>query len=503
MIPTKAVLAGALALFLATLLPPCAQAETLRIGIGPELETLDPHRGLALGTGRVLQELCEGLLTRDSAGRTVPGTATGWDISADGREWRFHLRPDARWWNGDAVTADDFVRGWRRAVDPATRSGIADLLDAVENAPAIRRGELTSDRLGVEALDAHNLLVRLSRPMVDFDMVLAHRVTLPVHGPTLQAAGTGFGTARAFMCNGPYRLADHRLQESYRLIRADHYHGRDQVLVESIDLVVSENPDMEMNLFRAGQLHVTSTMPGAMVDWARGHMPDSLHIHPWTALNYLRVNLNGPAWRDNPAFLTALALAIDREQIAATSQGRLSPAYGLVPPGLWQTQMPPAPVPEPQMRLAAARAALAQAGYGEGKTPPPVELIYAGIEAVRRRAVSIAAQWKQVLGVETILVAQEPRIITRREADGDYPGFIFAGWVSYAPSYAISPFLPPGAETSTTEQGLHAQERAILESHHVLPLLFSSSQRMVSPRVQGWQDNVYDIHPISRLSLTP
>lgn len=500
MITLKALAA---ALFMTSLLTPVAQAETLRIGIGPELETLDPHRGLALGTGRVLQELCEGLLTRNGAGQTVPGVAARWDISADGREWRFHLRPDARWWNGDAVTADDFVRGWRRAVDPATRSGIADLLEAVENAPAIRKGEMPADRLGIAALDRHTLQVTLSRPLADFDMVLAHRITLPVHGPTLDAVGEDFAIPKNLTCNGPYRLAGHRLQESYRLIRSDHYHGRDHVLTEAVELVVSENPDMEMNLFRAGQLHVTSTMPGAMVDWARSHMPDSLRLHPWTVLTYLRANPDNRDWRGNPAFLKALALALDREQMAAGTQGRASPAYGLVPPGLWRTPMPTAPPLEPESRQAAARAALTEAGYGEANPPPPVELIYAAIETVRRRAVAVAAQWKQVLGVDTILIGQEPRLITRREADGDFQGFIFAGWVSYAPSYAISPFLPPGTDTPATEQGLRAQERAILESHHVLPLLFSSSQHMVSPRVQGWQDNVYDIHPISRLSLAP
>lgn len=475
-------------------------AEILRIGIGPEPETLDPHRGLTLGSGRILLELCEGLLTRDASGQTVAGVAAHWEQSADGLVWTFHLRKDARWWNGDRLTADDFVRGWRRAVDPVTASGIADLLDGVENAVAIRRGEMPPERLGIQALGTDRLQVRLVRPLADFDMVLAHRITLPVYGPTQARVGNGFAAADMLVCNGPYRLTGHQLHSVYHLVRNDYYHR--PAVMPAVELVVSDGPELELNLFRTDALHATSTLPGAMVGWARQQMPTSLHIHPWTLLTYLRANPEGPAWRDNPTFLEALALALDRDQLTAPSQGRAIPAYGLVPPGLWrETERRLAPEEDVASRQQAARDALARAGYGPNRPPPRVEILHAATEPVRQRVVAIAAQWKQVLGVETDLVGQESRIVAQRDGNNDFSGFVLNAWISYAPSYALAAFLPPGTAMPADEAGLRRLERQILDSGQIIPISFGSSQRLVSPALRGWQDNVYDIHPVSRLSL--
>lgn len=483
-------------------------SDVLRIGIGPEPETLDPHRGVSIGTARLLLDLCEGLLTRDGAGRTVPGVAARTSRSADGLTLVFHLRPDARWWNGDPVTAADFVRGWRRAVDPATGSGIADLLDGVENAADIRRGRLPPDRLGIQAADTHTLVVRLERPMADFDTILAHRITLPVHGPTLDAKGTDFANATNLMCNGPFRLIGHRLQEHYLLERADHWHGRAGVTLARVEMRVAEKPELELNLFRTGDLHVTSAVPPSMLEWARSERPDALHVHPWTSLSALAVNSDGPAWRDNPAFLKALDLALDREQLTSASQGRSVPAYTLVPTTLW-----PAPVatdtgPKGQARRDAARAALEQAGFGPAHPPPRVEIVFAGTDTIRQRVVAIAAQWKQVLGVETDLVGVESRMVSTRLAQRDFQGFIYNTWIGYSPSQMLASFLPPSFTLTATDPAgqqveLRRAEQDVLATGRFIPLFQGSSLHMVSPAVRGWQDNLYDIHPVRLLSLAP
>lgn len=483
-------------------------AEPLRIGIGPEPETLDPHRGVSIGTARLLLDLCEGLLTRDGAGRTVPGVAARMDRSADGLTLVFHLRIDAKWWNGDAVTAADFVRGWRRAVDPATASGIADLLDGVEHAADIRRGRLPPDRLGIQAADANTLVVRLERPIADFDTILAHRITLPVHGPTLDARGADFANATNLMCNGPYRLTGHVLQDHYRLERAESWHGREGVALAQVEMRVAERPELELNLFRTGDLHITSAVPAPMLDWARKERPDALRLHPWTALSALAVNPDAPAWRGNPAFLEALDLALDREQLTATSQGRSIPAYGLVPATLWpQADAAMAPLTG-VARRDAARAALARAGFGPDRPPPRVEIVFAGTEALRQRMVAIAAQWKQTLGVETDLVGIESRMVSARLAQRDFSGFLFNSWIGYSPAQMLSPFLPPAFTLTATDMTgqqaqLRAAEREILESRRFIPLAQGSSAHMVAPTVRGWQDNLYDIHPVRLLSLAP
>lgn len=491
------------------LVPLSGAAEPLRVAIGPEPETLDPHRGTEISAARLLLDLCEGLLTRDADGRTVPGVAERIDQAADGLTLVYHLRADARWWNGDGVTATDFVRGWRRAIDPVTRSGIADLLDGVENAVAIRQGLLPPDRLGIQAADPRTLVVRLERPVPDFDMVLAHRITLPVHGPTLAAHGDSFARAGTLMCNGPYRLREHRLQDRYILDRADQWHTAGSVRIARVEAVVTEKPELEMNLFRAGQLDITSSVPPPMLDWARANLSDSLQQHPWTALSLLLVNPDGAAWRDNPAFLEALELALDRDQLLSDAQGRAIPAYGLVPPGLWADDMPPTPkVLTGDARRQAARDALVRAGYGAGTTPPRVEIVFAGVEAIRRRVIAIAAQWKQVLGVETDLIGMESRMVSVRQRQKDFQGFLYTSWISYSPFYALAPFLPSDAAITAKDrvgqyQQMQVLERALLEARQVIPVAVANSLHLVSPRVGGWRGNVHDIHPLRHLTLGP
>lgn len=496
-------------LCLASLLVGTASAgDMLRIGIGPEPETLDPHRGVSIGTARLLLDLCEGLLTRDGAGRTVPGVAARTDRSADGLTLVFHLRADARWWNGDPVTAADFVRGWRRAVDPATGSGIADLLDGVDHAADIRRGKLPADRLGIQAADAQTLVVRLERPVADFDTILAHRITLPVHGPTLDAKGVDFANAGNLMCNGPFRLTGHRLQEHYLLERADSWYGRAGVALARVEMRVADRPELELNLFRTGDLHVTSAVPAAMLDWARTERPNALRMHPWTSLSALAANPDGPAWRGNPAFLEALDLALDREQLTATSQGRGVPAYHLVPATLWPGPAGADQGPRGEARRNAARMALARAGYGAERPPPRVEIVFAGTDALRQRMVAIAALWKQTLGVETDLVGIESRMVSTRLSQRDFPGFIYNTWIGYSPSQMLAAFLPPSFSLTATDAAgqqaeLRRAEQDILDSRRFIPVAQGSSLHMVSPTVRGWQDNLYDIHPVRLLSLAP
>lgn len=485
-----------------------APPDTLHIGIGPEPETLDPHRGMDIGAARVLMELCEGLLTRDGAGRIVPGIAREWTVSADGLIWTFTLRADGRWWNGDPVTAADFVRGWRRAVDPATRSGIADLLDGVVNATTIRRGDVSPSELGIEARGPSQLVVRLERPMPDIEMVLAHRISLPVHGPTLAAAGADFARSDTLMCNGPYRLAEHRLHDSYRLIKSPHYHNAAAVAVPELRLFVHDQAETEVAMFRAGQLDITSNVPPAMLGWAKEEMPGQLRTYAWTALAYLQANLGDPAWRDNPAFLDALAMAIDPAKLNAGNGGPPPiAATGLVPVDLWSS---PSTIPAAPLRGSPERAreTLARAGYGSATKPPAVTLNFANVESVRQRAVAIAAQWKQTLGVETELLSHDPRALTAQRLAGTFRGLILSTGVGYSPHQILTLFPPSDMRITATdvagqEAEMRAWERQLLDSRRIIPLTFGRSQHLVADRVLGWQDNIYDLHLARTLSLAP
>jgi oligopeptide transport system substrate-binding protein len=145
-----------------------AAVQILHLGNGTEPQTLDPHRAEDVPSANILRDLYEGLTSEARDGTVIPGVAERWDVSADGLIYTFYLRDDARWSNGDPVTAEDFVFGLRRTVDPATLSLYSTILEPIENATAIINGEKPSAALGVEAIDALTLVIRLNGPTAYF-----------------------------------------------------------------------------------------------------------------------------------------------------------------------------------------------------------------------------------------------------------------------------------------------------------------------------------------------
>ncbi|MGA0100166.1 MAG: ABC transporter substrate-binding protein, partial [Steroidobacteraceae bacterium] len=167
----------------------------LERGNGAEPDSLDPQLARIESALTILRDAYEGLTRVARDGGVEPAVAEAWDVSADGLRYRFALRPDARWSNGDPVTAEDFVAAWQRLVDPATASPYGQLLEPVAGAMQILRGEAALDTLGVVADGPQALVVRLTQPTPYFPALLSHPSTFPIHRPSLQAHGRGFSRA--------------------------------------------------------------------------------------------------------------------------------------------------------------------------------------------------------------------------------------------------------------------------------------------------------------------
>ncbi len=154
--------------------------------------SLDPHKATTLIESNVLGELFEGLLSRDARGSLVPGVAESWSVDAEGRVYVFKLRPDARWSNGDPVTADDFVFAFRRLMAPATGAPYADILYTLKNAEKVNKGELPPQALGARALSDGRLELTLEQPTPYFLEQLAHFTAKPLHRKSVEAFGGDF-----------------------------------------------------------------------------------------------------------------------------------------------------------------------------------------------------------------------------------------------------------------------------------------------------------------------
>lgn len=496
-----------------------AAVQVLHRGNGAEPQTLDPHRGEGVPSSNVHRDLFEGLTIEAPDGAVIPGVAETWDVSEDGRVYTFRLRRNARWSNGDPVTAYDFEYGLRRSVDPATLSNYSSILEPIVNASEVIRGDLPPEQLGVEALDAHTLVIRLVGPTPYLPGLLNHSTTYPVNRRNIEEFGPKFIRGGNLVSNGAYRLVEWVPQSHIRLERNEYYWDNDNTKIDVVYFYPTENQDAELKRFRAGELDITEDIPAKQIAWVRERYADSVRIDPYLGSYYYGFNVTKPPFRGNRKLRKALALAIDRQIITRQVSGAGEiPSYGWVPEvtGYVQRRAEWADWTQAE-REDEARRLYAEAGYSR-KKPFRVDLMYNTNENHKRIAVAIASMWKQVLGVETTLTNQEWKVFldtrNRREITQVFRG----GWIGdYDDAftfiqlmYSTNEMNHPGysnpeydelvrraalaGDLAKRAEILGDAETLLLEDLPVIPIYFYVSTHLVRPWVGGRVANIMDRH---------
>jgi len=477
-------------------------------GLSGQPGSLDPQRAEDALSYDVLRDLYEGLTASTPEGEVVPAAATSWSIDDHGKRYVFQLRNDARWSNGDPVTATDFVAAFRRAVDPATASGAADLLRSIENAPAILQGQLPASELGVQAIDDHTLAIRLSRPVPYFPDILTNTVSSPVHPSSLTGEG-GFSKPGVTISNGPYVLDKFSPGSSLALRRNRNYWDSASVSFDEVHYYFVADENSEYMRFRSGELDATYSVPEQRFRELRGQADSGLQYRATLATIYFTLNTDRGALHGNTGLREALSLAVDRETIteSVTRAGQV-PAYSLVPDAVWNYQ--PAYYAwrnsNPVERLARARGLYSGAGYSATR-PLRLRLLYNENELVQRVCLAVAAMWKEALGVETELVQMEFKAYLAARADpaqwdvvrvgwtadfNDATTFLdtmtrdspqnFGRWSSDQYSNLLSEAAAE-ADPARRRDTLQQAESLMLNDYPLLPVYFYVTRRLISPRV--------------------
>ncbi|MDT8449556.1 MAG: peptide ABC transporter substrate-binding protein, partial [Wenzhouxiangellaceae bacterium] len=395
MIRTLALIA--LGLALCSVRPAAGAEQVIHRGLGPAPGTLDIHRAQGISAFNLLRDLHEGLLTRDAGGRPVAAIARRWHVSGDGREWTFDFDPDARWSDGQPITADDFVRGFESARDPATASPTARWL-----APVVDIAAIAPDRLRI----------RLERRVPWFDELL----TLPVAFPWPDGGRAVY--------SGAFVLERETPGARFELARNRHFRAAGDVGPDRVVWHVTEDPSAELARFRTGELHVTETVPPGRLDWLDAELGGALRVAPYLGSFYLAFNLSRPPFAGRPKVREALSLAIDRDILVDRVLGTGErPAWRLVPPGMpgWppagHEAQPGIAHMERAERIERARELYRAAGFGRDR-PLELELRFNSSLSHRRLAVAVAAMWKQYLGVRTRLVNEEWKVFVTNRRHG-------------------------------------------------------------------------------------
>jgi oligopeptide transport system substrate-binding protein len=500
--------------------------QVLKRGNGAEPMTLDPHRASGAPSLNILRDLFEGLVGTAPDGTPVPGVAERWDTSSDGLTWRFELRENARWSNGEPVTAGDFVAGLRRALDPETESAAAGLLAPILNARGVMTRRLAPEELGVEAPDAHSLVIRLTAPTPWLLELLTHPVSSPLYRPGLEQHGEEFAQPGRLVSNGPFHLSEWQPHAQVTLARNHNYWDRRNVAIDKVVYYAIADQSVELERYKAGELHWTSDVPHHLLGWVRRRLGDELTITPRTAVIWLGLNVTKAPFDGDLGLRRALAMTIDRELIvrSVTGAGEM-PAYSWVP------QMAGYPVQVPswaelasRQRVEEARRLYAAAGYS-AQRPLQLELLYPGGLNNRRLAIAVAAMWRETLGVQTTLREEPFAEFLESRADLGTTMVFRSGWAAdYRDVFSFAGLFD--SETGASDTGwrnveydellqasmqarnprrrlalLADAERLLLAEQPIIPLYFDVRRRLVKPEVRGWVPNAMDLHPSRHMYL--
>ena len=322
-----------LCLFLVTGCGSADKRADLVILNGAEPESIDPAVVTGQLEGRVCYALFEGLLHFDRFGKPQPGIAESWDLSSDGKIYTFHLRANARWSNGDPVTANDFLRSWKRVLLPETASEYAYLLYHIKNAEPFNEGTLKDfSTVGLSAIDDRTFRVELEAPVPYFLDLCSFATLLPVHLPTVEKYGDDWIKPDKLVNNGPFLLKEWRLNYRIRLQKNPLYWDAAHVALNTIDALPIDNSITAYNFY-------ASKVADLILD--KGLTPPSLipelktrpdfHAAPFLGNYFIRFNVTRKPL-DDVRVRQAFAMAIDRDRIVQKiTQAGEPPAYSFTP----------------------------------------------------------------------------------------------------------------------------------------------------------------------------
>lgn len=502
----------------------------LHVGNLVEPSDLDPQVINSQQDAIIAQALFEGLCEYDpKTCVAMPAMAERWEVAADNLTWTFRLRRNGKWSNGDAVTAHDFVFAFRRILTPSLASEYASMLYVLKNAHALNSGKLADfTQLGARAADDYTLVLTLDHPAPYLPNMACSAAWYPVHRATIEKfnglaqRGSAWTRPGNHVSNGYFRLVEWLPHQRIRVEKNPHYWDRDNVKLNGVVFYPIESEDAEERTFRAGQLHITSTMPLAKVQAYREARSPFYNSNMLFGTFFLRLNVQKPPLND-VRVRRALSMAIDREKFVqdVMKAGQTAAAH-LTPPGTAGFTSR-AKVP---FDVEGARKLLAEAGYPEGKGFPSLELLYNSTEANRLIAEALQQMWNRGLGINITMQNQEARVQNDTMRAGNYQIGRFAWIGDYLDPSTFLDLLTGDSANNMTHWRSADYDRIYAEANQtadnakryelfqqleeilaqecpIIPVYFYAKNILRRPEVKGFYGNLLDQHPLKGVYLDP
>ncbi|WP_028863308.1 ABC transporter substrate-binding protein [Psychromonas aquimarina] len=490
-----------------------AKQELIR-GNGTEVASLDPQKTEGVPESHVIRDLLEGLVNQDANGKTIPGVAQSWE-TLDNKTFTFHLRKNAKWSNGDPVTAHDFVYSFQRAVDPATASPYSWYLEmtTMVNADEIIAGKKDKSTLGVKAVDDYTFEVKLDSAVPYFVMMMGHTTVKPVHKATVEKYGDKWTKAENFVGNGAFVVNNWVVNERIELVPNKQYWDNSNTVLTKVTFLPIENQVAEMNRFLSGELDMTYEVPNEHFRRLKKEHSDSVAIKGNLCTYYYNFNTHKPPFND-VRVRKAVSYAIDRDVVSKILLGQgQKPAYFLTPEIIsdFTPELPAYGKLTQKERNSKAKALLAEAGYNEAN-PLKFSLLYNTSENHKKLAVAIGSMWKKTLNIDVTLENQEWKTYLETKKLGNFEA-ARAGWCGdynepstftslmegsnttggiHYKSAAYDSLIKQAIETTSADEReklYYAQEALLTEDMPIAPIYQYVTTRLVNPHVGGYAVN--------------
>jgi oligopeptide transport system substrate-binding protein len=492
---------------------------------GSEVESLDISQIQSTPAISVAEDLYEGLTRRDNSSHILPGVAQSWQQKGS-TTWVFHLRKNARWSNGDPLTADDFVYSWQRTVDPKTATQYGIFFEFLANGKDIMAGKLPVSALGVKALDKYTLQITTTEPTAFLPDMLANPQMGPLHKASFLKYGKDFTKPGNLVSNGAFTLKEWVVNSRLVLVKNPYYWDAKNVQITKVTFNPTEDEDASMKMYQSGQIDTLDRIPPGTFAQIKNQQPKELRNNKILGLYYYNLNNSDPVLKDKRV-REALSLVVDREILTqkVLGEGQVA-AYGLIVPGTGGANVTAYDWSKWPMakRVAMAKQLLASAGYGPNH-PLSLKLTYNTSELHKKVSLFLLSEWKNKLGVTGSMENQEFKVFIKTRHDGTYQ-IARNGWsVDYNDATSFLDLVRCGSDQNDLRycnknvdaliaQGSKSTDMAkrkelltqaaktAMDDYPMIPLFQYSQPRMAKPYVAGWNvPNPMDLYKTQELYI--
>jgi len=502
------------------------KAQHFRWSDGGLPQIFDPAFAATPPDTDLVRAIFEGLTDYDPRTLTpVPAVASRWESSDGDRTWTFYLREDARWSDGQSVTAHDFVRSWERVAKIGDLVPHTELLRNIQGArnalrqlqanrnersaapPKAAIKSVVEPQFGAQALSDKILRVHLERADENFPALVAHPVFRPVRTAEIEP-GKRIGSA-AIISNGAFTLS---ATEPDRVVlkRAENYWAKSEVALNVVEFVGAVDEEAALAAYRAGTIDAVTNASFEPLAIKLLAPYEDFRRETYGALTYYSFN-TARAPFDDVRVREALAIAIDRERISEDELGgSTEPAKRFLPDEMDdKTDTVVGSRQLLEKNVARARKLLAEAGFPDGNGFPRVRLLINRNEQQRVVSQSIAAMWHAELNIETDIIMRNwdeyEAVVRAGEYDVVRRGLVMQTTdeltnIRLLFQHERQNFAGSQQPLATAERQSDSEAQALSELKSI-PIYFASSYSLVKPYVNGFDANVLDIPSLRSVSI--